>query len=150
VTVSAETSVVAKRAQRPRSRQENAAPRKKPKRRARSHRSAILLRWSVVAVLGFVAFLYYRPLASYVETRSTLDARQAEVRQLQVERTRLQARLERSATLTALTREARRNGLVRPGEQLFIVRGIAAWRQAQRASRLGTSTMSKATIGRDG
>jgi len=110
----------------------------------------VLLRWCVVGVLGFVAFLYYRPLASYVETRSTLNERQVEVRELRAERTRLQARLERSATLTALTREARRNGLVRPGEQLFIVRGIAEWRQAQRASRLGTSTMSKATIGRDG
>jgi len=136
---------VAKRVQRPRSRQENAAPRKKSKRRARSHRSAILLRWCVVGVLGFVAVLYYRPLASYVETRSTLNARQAEVRELRTERTRLQARLADSATLAALTREARRNGLVRPGEQLFVVRGIAEWRRAQRAVRRG-----EATIARDG
>ncbi|MGI9113005.1 MAG: septum formation initiator family protein [Gaiellaceae bacterium] len=136
---------MAKRAQRLNSRQENAAPRKKPKRRARSHRSAILLRWCVVGVLGFVAFLYYQPLASYVETRSTLNARQAEVRMLRTERTRLQVRLAHSATLTALTREARRNGLVRPGEQLFVVRGIAEWRRAQRATRL-----SEATIERDG
>jgi hypothetical protein len=28
-----------------------------------------------------------------------------------------------------LIREARRLGLVKPGEQLFIVRGIAAWRK---------------------
>ena len=28
-----------------------------------------------------------------------------------------------------LVREARRLGLVKPGEQLFIVRGIAAWRK---------------------
>ena len=119
--------------------------RKKPKRRTRSHRSTILLRWCIVGVVGFVAFLYYRPLASYVETRATLNTRQAEVQELQAERSRLQARLERSATLAALTREARRNGLVRPGEQLFVVRGIAEWRRAQRAARLG-----KATIGRDG
>ena len=136
---------MAKRAQRARSQPEPAPARKKPKRRARSHRSAVLLRWCVVGVLGLVAFLYYRPLASYVETRSTLNERQAEVRELRAERVRLQARLERSATLTALTREARRNGLVRPGEQLFVVRGIAEWRRAQRAAR-----QDKATIGRDG
>ena len=118
--------------------------RKKPKRRVRSHRSAVLLRWCVVGVLGLVAFLYYRPLASYVETRSALNERHAEVRELRAERARLQVRLERSATLTALTREARRNGLVRPGEQLFVVRGIAEWRRAQRAVR-----RDKATIGRD-
>ena len=95
-------------------------------------------------MLGLVAFLYYRPLASYVETRSALNERHAEVRELRAERARLQVRLERSATLTALTREARRNGLVRPGEQLFVVRGIAEWRRAQRAVR-----RDKATIGRD-
>lgn len=142
---------MAKRAQRPTSRrQEEAPPRKKPKRRARSHRSAVLLRWCVVGVLGFVAFLYYQPLASYVDTRSALNERQAEVRELRAERVRLQARLERSATLTALTREARRNGLVRPGEQLFVVRGISEWRRAQRAARLGGITTGKATIERDG
>ena len=137
---------MAKRAQRPSSRrQEQAPPRRRSKRRPRSHRSAILLRWCVVGVVGVVAFLYYRPLASYLETRSTLNARQAEVQELRAERARLQARLEHSTTLAALTREARRNGLVRPGEQLFVVRGIAEWRRAQRAAPLG-----KATIGRDG
>jgi cell division protein FtsB len=136
---------VAKRAQRTPTQPETVPVRKRPKRRPRSHRSTILLRWCIVGVVGFVAFLYYRPLASYVETRATLNTRQAEVQELRAERSRLRARLERSATLGALTREARRNGLVRPGEQLFVVRGIAEWRRAQRAARLG-----KATIGRDG
>ncbi len=93
-------------------------------------------------MLGFVAFLYYRPLASYVETRSTLNARQVEVRDLRAERARLQARLADSATLTALIREARGNGFVRPGEQLFVVRGIAEWRRSARLNRT--------TSGRDG
>ena len=135
---------MAKRAQRARSKPEAPAP-KKAKRRSRSQRSAILLRWCVVGVVGLVAFLYYRPLTSYVETRSALNARQAEVQELRAERARLQARLEHSTTLVALTREARRNGLVRPGEQLFVVRGIAEWRRAQRAAR-----RDRATIERDG
>ena len=114
---------MAKRARRTPTQPETVPVRKKPKRRTRSHRSTILLRWCIVGVVGFVAFLYYHPLASYVETRATLNTRQAEVQELRAERSRLQARLERSATLGALTREARRNGLVRPGEQLFVVPG---------------------------
>lgn len=96
-------------------------------------------------MLGFVAFLYYRPLSSYVETRSTMNERHAEVSELRAEKARLQARLERSATLVALTREARQMNLVRPGERLYVVRGIAEWRRSQRASR-----DPRATIGRDG
>lgn len=96
-------------------------------------------------MLGFVAFLYYRPLSSYVETRSALNVRQAQVNELRAEKARLEARLERSTTLVALTREARQMSLVRPGERLYVVRGIAEWRRAQRASR-----DAKATIGRDG
>jgi len=97
--------------------------------RARAHRSTIILRWCVVAVLGFVALLYYRPLANYAETRAELNEREAEVRELRAERERLDARLARSSTVEALSREARRIGLVREGERLFIVKGIARWRR---------------------
>jgi hypothetical protein len=133
---------VAKRAQRVDGRRSGAGgPRKKPKRRARTQRSAILLRWCVIGAVGFVAFLYYRPLASYVETRATLNERQAEVTELRAEKARLQIRFEQSSTLAALSREARRSNFVRPGEHLFVVKGIAEWRRAHRAGR---------TIGRDG
>ena len=100
------------------------------KRRARSQRTTVLLRWCVVAVAGFVAFLYYQPISSYLETRSALNARAAEVQLLRQERTRLQARLEHAATVEALSREARRMSLVRPGERLFIVKGVQEWRRA--------------------
>ena len=142
----AERNAVARRVPRTESRRRVEEPaRKKPKRRARSHRSAVLLRWCVVGVLGFVAFLYYRPLSSYVQTRSTLNQRQAEVSELRAEKARLQARLERSGTIGALTREARGMSLVRPGERLYVVRGIAEWRRAQRAGRTAA-----VTVGRDG
>jgi hypothetical protein len=35
-------------------------------------------------------------------------------------------------SLQSLTRRARRIGLVQQGEQLFIVKGIPAWRRAHR------------------
>jgi cell division protein FtsB len=77
------------------------------------------------------AFLYYSPLQRFVETRGDLAARRAEVAELRVERNRLEARLERSTSLEALRREARRIGYVEPDERLFIVKGIAQWRRAQ-------------------
>jgi hypothetical protein len=103
----------------------------------------VLLRWCVLAAAGFISFLYYQPVSSYFETRSSLEERAAEVRQLREERSRLQARLADSTTVSALSREARRMSLVRPGERLFIVKGVEQWRRAH-AKQVG------ATIGRDG
>ena len=83
-----------------------------------------------IAVLSLIAFLYWQPISSYVQTRSELGQRQREVAELQAERALLEKRLEQSTSVVALAREARRTGLVRPGEQLFIVKGIPAWRRA--------------------
>jgi len=91
------------------------------------------MRAGVVATAAFIAFLYYQPLATYVRTRSTLNERSAEVRDLRAERARLQVRLARSSTVEALAREARRMNLVRPGERLYIVKGVQEWRRADRA-----------------
>jgi cell division protein FtsB len=81
----------------------------------------------VAGVLVLVAFLYYRPLTSYLQTRSDVERRHAEVVQLRAERARLERRLARSSSAAALRREARRIGYVRPGERLFIVKGVSAW-----------------------
>ena len=127
------------------SRSSKPAPRSKRalKHRLRGRRSAVLLRWCVLGAAAFIGFLYYQPVASYFETRSSLDERAAEVQQLREERSRLQARLADSTTVAALSREARRMSLVRPGERLFIVKGVQQWRRAQ-------AKKAEATIGRDG
>jgi hypothetical protein len=88
----------------------------------------------VLGVLAFVAFLYYRPLTSYVQTRGDLQRRTDEVASLKAEHAHLQRRLARTTSVEALRREARRIGYVRPGERLFIVQGIPEWRRAQRAT----------------
>ena len=116
---------------------------KKQRKRKRPQRTTVLLRWCLVGVAGFVGFLYYQPLASYYETRSALNARSAEVADLRAERARLARRLEASATTAALAREARRAGLVRPGERLFIVKGAKEWRRAN-------ARKAKATLEGDG
>jgi cell division protein FtsB len=101
------------------------------KRRKRIPRGRFLVRWLVLAVLGFVAFLYYQPLRSYVQSRDALSERSAEVESLRAEKRSLEQRLAEADTPEALAREARRLGYIKPGEQLFIVKGIDAWRRAQ-------------------
>ena len=107
-------------------------------------RPTVLLRWSILGVSLTVAFLYYQPLSTYFETRSALNQRAAEVTQLRQQRDRLQARLADSSTVAALAREARRMRLVRPGERIFIVKGVEEWRKQQARKR------AEATIGGDG
>jgi cell division protein FtsB len=102
--------------------------RKKRARRARPRvRLGILLPVMAVALIGF---LTYRPLSTYLETRDALEARRAEVATLTAQKADIEARVARSTSLDALAREARRIGRVRPGEQLFIIKGIEAWRRA--------------------
>ena len=81
--------------------------------------------------LALIALLYWRPLHTYEHTKAILDRRQADVAQLRDQQHMLQQQLASVGKGATLILEARRLGLVKPGEQLFIVRGIDAWRQAQ-------------------
>jgi cell division protein FtsB len=85
------------------------------------------MRWLALAAVGVVALLYARPLQSYFGAKHELAQRAAEVTALKQQRRALQHRLARSTTPEALIREARRLGFVRPGERLFIVKGVSAW-----------------------
>jgi cell division protein FtsB len=91
--------------------------------------SRLVLRWLGVVVLCLVGFLYYRPAKTYFEKRATLADRAAEVQRLREQKARLERRLEISNSDAALAREARRLGFVKPGEQLFIVKGIPEWQR---------------------
>ena len=99
-------------------------------RRAVSPRRAHLRRAILLVAVGVVGFLYYSPTRSYFDTKRQLAARQAQVDVLREENTRLERQLKVSGTPKALAREARMQlSLVKPGEQLFIVKGIEAWRK---------------------
>jgi cell division protein FtsB len=89
----------------------------------------------LLAVVGacVVAFLYYRPVRAYLETRDALARRIAEVQSLAARKERLEKRLQLNESGATLLRAARRLGLVQPGEQLVIVKGIPAWRRARAA-----------------
>jgi cell division protein FtsB len=85
-----------------------------------------------VAGLTLVAFLYWKPAHTYVHTKQQLQTRSAEVQALRAQKVGLEKRIAQAATGGQLVREARRLGLVKPDERLFIVKGIPAWRHAQR------------------
>jgi cell division protein FtsB len=95
------------------------------KRRPQRHRH--LVRWLAVGAILLAGLLYARPLRSYLGTKHELARRSADVKALKTEKRELQHRLAQASTPEALQQEARRLGLVRPGEKLFIVKGITAW-----------------------
>jgi len=78
-------------------------------RSQRPSRSRLALRWLGAAVLVAVAVAYVHPLRSYLAARSTLAERKHEV--------------------TSLAAQNRRLGLVKPGERLFIVKGVESWKK---------------------
>src|SRR3954452_16960736 len=90
----------------------------------RPARSVLVRRYLAVGALVLVALLYYRPLKAYVDARGQLAEKHVAVRTLQIEKERLQHRLGSSTSNATLLREARALGYVRPGEHLFIVKGI--------------------------
>ena len=82
-----------------------------------------------IGAVALVAFLYWKPLHSYVATKHQLELRHAQVQQLQAEKASLQKKIALAGTAPELVRQARLLGLVKPTERLFIVRGINAWRK---------------------
>jgi cell division protein FtsB len=98
------------------------------KRSRRPPAATLARRWSVVASVVIVGYLYYHPLRTYFSTRSELGSQRAQVAELAAQKRDLQRRLAATTSLGALARQARELGYVRPGEHLYIVKGIEAWR----------------------
>jgi cell division protein FtsB len=78
-------------------------------------------------MLALLGVLYYKPARTSLQTRNTVAARQAEVRALEAQHEQLQRLVAASGSDAELAREARRLGYVKPGERLFIVKGIKKW-----------------------
>jgi len=76
-----------------------------------------------------LAFFYWKPTHSYFRTKHELEVRRLQVASLLVERAKLQKKIADAGSQRELVREARQLGWVKPGERLFIVRGISQWRK---------------------
>jgi cell division protein FtsB len=98
--------------------------------RKRPPRRTLARRWSAVIVVAVVGYFYYHPMRAYFSTRHELQTTRSEVQQLAAERHQLAHSLSAASSTEELARQARQLGYVRPGEQLFIVKGISAWKRA--------------------
>jgi cell division protein FtsB len=85
----------------------------------------------LVGVLLFVAVLYAKPLSSYREKRGLVGERRAQVEELRSEQRDLERRISYASSPEAVEREARRLFYVKPGEHLYIVKGIERWQREQ-------------------
>jgi cell division protein FtsB len=100
---------------------------------ARSRRppaATLARRWAAVALIAMIGYAYYHPLRSWIAARHELQSQRTAVAQLAAQKHELQQRLQSNASLDSLAREARQLGYIRPGEHLFIVKGIQAWLRA--------------------
>jgi Septum formation initiator len=100
---------------------------------ARSRRppaTTLARRWGVIALIALIGYAYYHPLRSWFATRNELQMQRTVVAQLAGQKRELQQRVQATTSLDSLAREARRLGYIRPGEHLFIVKGIQAWLKA--------------------
>ncbi len=107
-------------------------PERRPRKRSRPPRRRlprVTARRLAAAVLVLVAFLYYRPLTSYFQTRAEVRARTAEVQALRARHQALRGTFAPTSSALTLAREARQLSLVRKGERLYIVTGLERWRR---------------------
>jgi cell division protein FtsB len=95
-----------------------------------ARRTAARIRWDrvgrtalLVVLVGVVA-LYVKPTVTYVSTYREAGQRDAEVAALQRENERLRKRRAELRDPRALEREARRLGMVKPGERAYVVEGL--------------------------
>jgi cell division protein FtsB len=95
-----------------------ATPRKRQPHAIQWHKVG---RLALLFTLFVIVLLYIRPVAHWVQQRQTAAHSQADLRDMQRERDRLQARLKQLSGPGAVEREARRLGMVRRGERPFVI-----------------------------
>jgi cell division protein FtsB len=81
-------------------------------------------RWALIAVLGFVLYLYIGPAASWVSAYNEAKRKRAEVAALRAENERLRERRRDLKDPASLEREARRLGMVKAGEKSFVIQDL--------------------------
>ncbi|HEX6390375.1 MAG TPA: septum formation initiator family protein [Solirubrobacteraceae bacterium] len=92
--------------------------------------SASGIRWDRVGRVGLLLVLvvilglYVGPARSYFATRSQAAEKRQAVERLRGENARLKNRVSALKDPGELEREARRMGMVRPGERAYVVKGL--------------------------
>ena len=81
-------------------------------------------RIALVLVLFFVLISYLNPLVNLLQAWQGSKSSSAQLAQLKQEKVELRERLHQVSSPAALEREARRLGMVEPGEHAYIVHGL--------------------------
>jgi cell division protein FtsB len=95
-----------------------------PGGRVRGIRWDRISRLALLAVLLGLMLLFIGPARSYVSTWQKAKHERAVVAQLKRENARLRARRAALTHPAVLEREARSLGMTRPGERVFVLRGL--------------------------
>ncbi|MBK5231776.1 MAG: septum formation initiator family protein [Thermoleophilia bacterium] len=100
------------------------APRRNPDSGAGRIQWDRLGRIAFVALVFILVFSYFNPLYNLARTYRQAGATKVELHRVQAENTQLERRVKHVRGDSVLRREARRQGLIVPGEQAYVVNGI--------------------------
>jgi cell division protein FtsB len=107
-----------------------AASRRAPRRRVQRRVGPSRIRWdrvgriALVLVLFGVLVSYLNPLVNLVEAWQGSKSSEQQLTQLKQEQTQLRGQLREVSSPATLEREARRLGMVEPGEHAYVVHGL--------------------------
>jgi cell division protein FtsB len=107
-----------------------AAPRRAPRRRVQRRVGPSRIRWdrvgriALVLVLFGVLVSYLNPLVNLVEAWQGSKSSEQQLTQLKQEQAQLRSQLREASSPATLEREARRLGMVEPGEHAYVVHGL--------------------------
>jgi cell division protein FtsB len=79
---------------------------------------------ALTLVLGAVLISYLNPLVNFVHTYQDSNAAKAELQDLQAENRHLHNRVQSADDPGVLEREARRQGMIVPGERPYVIKGL--------------------------
>ena len=95
-----------------------------PRRRASGIRWDRIGRWAMLMLIGGVLLLYIGPAHRWYVTWRDARAKHAAVEELRAANAKLRARRDALLRTSTLEREARRLGMVRPGERPYVIEGL--------------------------
>ena len=78
-------------------------------------------RWALICVFAFVIYLYIGPARTWVTTYAEAKRKRGEVSELRVQNERLRERRHALRRKGAVELEARKLGMVKAGEKLYVV-----------------------------
>ena len=79
-------------------------------------------RWALICVFAFVLYLYIGPARTWVTTYGEAKRKRAEVAQVRAQNERLRERKRQLEQPGAVELEARRLGMVKAGEKLYVIK----------------------------